>query len=218
MALSAMLVFWVTLVAPVIFRLEAAPIAKLSIVIYPPISAVLVWIATRLAFGATVRGRSFQLLLAGMLALLLGDVAYIPLETHLLSAAPGNLLELPYALAYALLGAAILHPSMRNAVRPAPPATSRQDTRFALIAFALLTPSMMLLVWSPITNIERIVVGVLAVVLEVAAIARVVLAARAQDTVEQRLAYRASRDELTGLINRPAALELIDEALSLIHI
>ncbi len=213
MALSAMLVFWVTLVAPVIFRLEAAPIAKLSIVIYPPISALLVWIATRLAFGATVRGRSFQLLLAGMLALLIGDVAYVPLETRLLSGAPGNMLELPYALAYALLGAAILHPSMRNAVRPAPSATSRQDARFALIAVALLTPSMMLLVWSPLTTTERIVVGVLAVVLEVAAIARVVLAARAQNAVEQRLAYRASRDELTGLFNRSAALELIDEAL-----
>jgi diguanylate cyclase (GGDEF)-like protein len=213
MALSAMLVFWVTLVAPVIFRLEAAPIAKLSIVIYPPISAGLVWIAARLAFGATVRGRSFQLLLAGMLALLIGDVAYVPLETHLLSAAPAKLLELPYALAYALLGAAILHPSMRNAVRPAAPATTRQEARFALIAVALLTPSMMLLVWSPLTNTERIVVGALAVVLEVAAIARVVLAARAQDAVEQRLAYRASRDELTGLINRPAALDLIDEVL-----
>lgn len=214
MALSVMLVFWVTLIAPIAFALDAAPVAKFSIGIYPVISAALVWIAARLAFGASIRGRSHQLLLAGMLALLVGDVAYVPLEMNLLDGVPRNVFDVPYALAYALLGTAILHPSMRNTVRPpAADVGGRQEARFALIGVALLTPAVMLLVWSPRTTTERVIVAGLAIVLEIAAITRVVLAARAQATVERRLAHRASHDELTGLLNRAAALELVNEVL-----
>ena len=214
MTLSAMLTGWVVLVAPILFRLDAAPIAKLSIVVYPPISAGLVSIAARLAFGTTVRGRAQNLLLAGMLALLIGDVAYIPLETQLIESMPGRLLELPYAMAYILISAGALHPSVVDTVRATSRAPSATTNRFALLAVAFLTPALMLLVWSPTSSIERVVVGTLAVGLAVSAITRVITAARGQALVEQRLAHRAVTDELTGLLNRTGIMELIDRRLT----
>jgi diguanylate cyclase (GGDEF)-like protein len=211
LAVSAMLFCWVALIAPVLYGLDAAPIAKLSILVYPPISAFLVSIAARLSFSGTSSGAAHRLLLSGMLLLLVGDVAYIPLEAHLFDSLPGRVLELPYALAYGFIGAAALHPTMRDAVRTRLTSTKRTEVRFALIGIALLTPALMLLVWSPNSVVERIVVGGLAVALEVSAVARVVIAARGQAEVEARLAYRATHDELTGLMNRAAIRDLLDQ-------
>jgi len=213
LALSSMLVCWVALIAPVLFRLDAAPVAKMSIAIYPPISAFLVWVAARLAFGTSVRGTSQRLLLLGTMALLIGDVAYVPLEAGLVERLPGRVLELPYGLAYALIGAAALHPSMLDTVRRKAAMPANDDGRFVLIAMALMTPALMLFVWSPGTVVERIVVALLAVALATAAILRVVRAAHAQAVVEERLARRATTDELTGLLNRTAVQELVNRCL-----
>ncbi len=217
MTMSALLVSWVTLVAPVLFRLDAAPIAKVSIVIYPPISAGLVFIAARLAFGSAERGRAQNLLLLGMLAILMGDVAYIPLETHVFTDLPGRVLELPYALAYTLIGAAALHPSMADTVRARRQTGARTNHRFALVAMALMTPAMMLLVWSPMSTVERVVVGLLAIGLAITAIVRVVFAAQAQAEVEEDLSHRAVTDELTGMLNRTGMIELVDRRLDEAH-
>ena len=214
MGLSAMLTCWVLLVSPVIFRLDAAPIAKAAIVIYPPISALLVSIAARLAFSYSSRSPAHNLLLVGMLALLIGDVAYIPLETHLIEDAPGRLLELPYALAYVIISTAALHPSVVDTVRPTSSVPSAGVHRFGFVAAAFLTPAIMVLLWSPASAIERVVVGALAVGLAVAALTRIVTAARGQAAVEQRLAHRAISDELTGLRNRTGAVELLDRHLA----
>lgn len=213
LAISSMLICWVGLIAPVLFRLDAAWVAKASIVVYPPISAFLVFVAARLEFGTAVRGTSQRLLLIGMMALLVGDAAYVPLETGLVDRLPGRLLEFPYALAYALVGASALHPSMLDTVRRKAFGPATDDRRFALIAMALLTPALMMFVWSPGTVLERVVVGVLAVVLATAAIVRVVRAAQAQAVVEERLERQATTDELTGLLNRPAVLELVNRHL-----
>jgi diguanylate cyclase (GGDEF)-like protein len=211
LSLSVMLFFWVALIAPVLYHLEAAPIAKLSILVYPPISAFLVSIAARLSFSGTSSGAAHRLLLTCMLLLLAGDVAFVPLEAHLFEWLPGRVLELPYALAYGFIGAAALHPTMRDTVRTRVTSMKRNEGRFALIGVALVTPALMLLVWTPNSVVERIVVGALALVLEVSAVARVVLAARSQAEVEARLAYRATHDELTGLMNRAAVRDLLDE-------
>jgi diguanylate cyclase (GGDEF)-like protein len=112
-----------------------------------------------------------------------------------------------------LISAAALHPSMLDTVRRKTSGPATDDGRFVLIAVSLLTPALMMFVWSPSTMLERGVVGSLAVVLATAAIVRVVLAARAQAAVEQRLERQATTDELTGLINRPAALELVNRQL-----
>lgn len=213
LAISSMLICWVALIAPVLFRLDAAWIAKISIVVYPPISAFLVFVAARLAFGTAVRGTSQRLLLTGMMALLIGDAAYVPLEAGLVDHLPGRLLELPYALAYALISAAALHPSMLDTVRRKTSGPARDERRFVLIAVSLLTPALMLFAWSPSTFVERVVVGSLTVVLATAAMFRVVLAARAQAAVEERLERQATTDELTGLINRAAALERVNRHL-----
>lgn len=213
LAISSMLICWVALIAPVLFRLEAAWIAKVSIVMYPPISAYLVFVAARLAFGTAVRGTAQRLLLVGMMSLLVGDAAYVPLEAGLVDHLPGRLLELPYAIAYVLIGAAALHPSMLDTVRRKTSGPATDERRFVLIAVSLLTPALMMFVWSPSTIVERMVLGNLAIGLAAAAIVRVVRAARAQAVVEERLERQATTDELTGLINRPAALELLNRQL-----
>ena len=213
LTMSTMLVLWVALIAPVLFNVDAAPIAKLSILVYPPISALLVSIAARLAFGTATRGRSQRLLLAGMLAMLVGDVAFVLLETELVGGFPPRLLEAPYAIAYALIGSAALHPSMLDTVRRKAVGAPRTERRLLLIAIALMTPAIALFVWSPRSLLERTVVGGLAVALATTAIIRVVLAARSQAAVEHRLARRATSDELTGLANRTAMHEIVNQQL-----
>ena len=59
------------------------------------------------------RSTAFRLVMCSLVCLLLGDVVYMLVDGRLI-ASPGDLLDVPYALAFALFIAAVLHPSMRG--------------------------------------------------------------------------------------------------------
>ena len=99
-------------------RRTATPGCRRSspIAIYPPLSALLVTIACRLAFGSSRRSPSHQMVFVGMVCLLVGDIVFAMEEVGTLSI--GRFYELPFLVASALFGAAALHPSMRHLNRP----------------------------------------------------------------------------------------------------
>ena len=115
LAVGALLLGWTVLSDTLLVDLDAATQAKLGILSYPPISVVLVALAARLAFSPGRQIVSYRILLAGMVGLLFGDLLYLFVEAGAVSL-PGDLANLPYALAYVVAGAATLHPSMTRVV------------------------------------------------------------------------------------------------------
>src|SRR5947208_166215 len=75
-------------------------------------------VAARLAFSTGKRRPfSYGLLLGAGAAVLVGDVVYMLVETHVLTL-PQRVFDVPYALAFVLFIGTVLHPSMRELTEP----------------------------------------------------------------------------------------------------
>jgi diguanylate cyclase len=213
LGLGTALVAWAFVLQPLIGRDGAAVVARVSIGAAAPLSLCLVALAARLAFMPGPRQASRTLLLFAMSMMLAGDTAYIFVETGRVHWSQG-VLDLPYAIAYALMGAAALHPSMRHITDPIKGRSPHFGAwRLGLVACALVVPAGMLAVWSPSDPADRIITASFTIVLSALAAARVVWAVRAQAHSEVRLAHRATHDDLTGLPNRTLVLAHTDSLI-----
>jgi two-component system cell cycle response regulator len=107
---------------------------------------VVLSVALRLALGAGARTVAYRLLLAGLVAMLIGDAVY-GLQSLNDTFSESGISNGVVMMSYVLLGAAALHPSMRLLDRRAPvtdPVTSRM--RLAALTGAVLLPLVILLV------------------------------------------------------------------------
>ncbi|MCU1504779.1 MAG: hypothetical protein JWM12_4133 [Ilumatobacteraceae bacterium] len=211
-SLGALLLAWVFAVGPSLADVTAWLPAQIAIAIYPPLSALLVTIGCRLAFGSGKRSASHQMVFVGTVCLLVGDIAFAMEEVGTLSV--GRVYELPFLIASSLFGAAALHPSMRHLSRPS--GTRRGNLtngRVVMLAVALLMPAVVAAVVPAATTSAKWFLGVNLCALALAAAARLLFTVREQSMSEARLAYQATHDELTGLPNRTLALEHIESRL-----
>ncbi|HUX69907.1 MAG TPA: GGDEF domain-containing protein [Cellulomonadaceae bacterium] len=148
---------------------------------------------------------------------LVGTVAR--LVTRSPSGASAWWVELVWIVAYTALGAAVLHPS-RDDLPRAPRRTPRvgdslSPERLVFLGVALsLNPAITVLMalGDRIVDLELLSVTSLALVPLV--LARIALLARRQASAEASLRHLATHDELTGLLNRRAALSEVDAALA----
>jgi diguanylate cyclase (GGDEF)-like protein len=210
---GVLMLLWVTLVSPYLADHTVSLLVRVFYALFPATDALLVFVLARLAFATDTRVPSLVLLVGAMVALLVGDLSYA-LVTAKLVALPASALAAPYVVMYGLLGAAVLHPSMRlltepavRGIRPLP-----RSRLFAMLT-AMLVPTATLLIRPFIAFTDRaaFVVGLLVVVgLSYWRMARAV---REHAVSEQRLAYLASHDALTGLANRNLAVERLNELL-----
>jgi diguanylate cyclase (GGDEF)-like protein len=213
LALGSFVASWTYLIDPVFSTREAAPIAIVAISVYPMLSAFSVSIAARLAFGPGERNVSHRLLVAGMGALVIGDVAWFLTDAGVIDP-PSKIVDLPYGLTYALIAAAQLHPSMRDVSQPLTVQRGHlQRSRVALVGLALLSPALVLPFWSPSNVLERLLVPALLAGMVAVAIARLVSSAQAQSRSEARFAHLATHDQLTGLPNRLLVYDFIESAV-----
>jgi signal transduction histidine kinase len=132
---------WVYLIQPQLQASTLSLAGRAATVAYPLVDVVLVGILARMAFAPRARRPAFWLLAAGLLAQLVGDVAYTVAVLH--GTFTFQSAALPtYMLSWGFVGAAALHPSMATLSDPARRPDDRGERgRLVPLALAALTPS-----------------------------------------------------------------------------
>jgi diguanylate cyclase (GGDEF)-like protein len=187
------------------------------VAVYPVLDVVLLALLALLAFTARERSPSLVLVSGAMLSLLVGDIGYNLLGSRGQLTAP-PVFDAPYLVAFGLLGAAALHPSMRwvgAGHHERVQAWSWQ--RLAVLVPALLVPSLLIIPDANLPLFVRWVQALGATGLVAAIVVRAGRAVREQSASRRVFEHLATHDALTGLANRPALNELLEQELALGH-
>lgn len=213
-ALAAMTLAWIFLINPALSHEHAPLRVRLLLACYPPLSVFIVAMIARLAFNSgRRRPLSYGLLLGAGTTMLVGDVVYMLVETHVLTM-PQYVFDVPYAIALVLFIGAVLHPSMRELTDPLPPdELAPTKGRLAFVAVALGLPALITVTRVDAEATDRIALGIIIMALTLAAAWRMFRALRAYARSEERLTHAATHDALTGLPNRAYAQEQLNSLL-----
>jgi diguanylate cyclase (GGDEF)-like protein len=212
-ALAALALAWIFLMSRVVDAHGAPTLIRVLVAAYPPLSVFLVALGTRLTF---VQGRrsplAVRIVLASLGCMLVGDVIYMLVEIG--SVPNSHLVVLPYALAYIGMTMAALHPTMRLMTEPAlTDDETRPSARLAVVAFALCVPAVVS-VYPSEKGTDQLVLAAIVVAMTATAALRMFRALREHADSEERLAYQATHDQLTGLPNRDLVRHRLSQALA----
>jgi diguanylate cyclase (GGDEF)-like protein len=213
-ALAAMALAWIFLINPTLFHEQAPLPVRFLLSCYPPLSVFIVAMIARLAFNTGKRRPlSYGLLLGAGMTMLVGDVVYMLLETHVVTL-PQHVFDVPYALSSVLFIGAVLHPSMRELTEPLP-ADELAPTkgRLAFVAVALAFPALITVIRVDAEAGDRVAFGIIIMALTLAAAWRMFRALRAYARSEEELTHAATHDALTGLPNRAYAQDHLNSLL-----
>lgn len=213
------LLTWAFIAGPIISDLGSEGTGDVVALSYLAADLVLVALLMRLVTGQGTWSPSFVLLIGGSGCLLAADAIFAAAPTSGAAVVESNLLWLS---AYALWGSAALHPDMTRLTQPVPvgptPFTSR---RLALLGGVVLLPTA-LLVLRTVLDLD---IGLVALIVGAAILSLLVMArmacdideitatAHQRDVLREDLVHRATRDDVTGVANRPFILEQITSAL-----
>jgi diguanylate cyclase (GGDEF)-like protein/PAS domain S-box-containing protein len=128
---------WVYLMAPYAHDQTLKLGTKLTSIAYPLMDILVLGVVLRLAVGSRRRGLAFAFLVCGTAMLLLTDTIYGWKLLHG-GYTTGGILDVGWAVFYALLGAAALHPSMRHLTERTVEPDDRL-TRYRLLALTCAT-------------------------------------------------------------------------------
>jgi diguanylate cyclase len=202
------LLSWVFLIRPVADDSSLPLVARMVSIAYPVGDILVLAMVTRLLVGAGSRALAFRLLAGAMLLYLAGDAIWAVINYVGLEPGPAavRLLQMNFLAAYVLIGAAGLHPSVREVGEPATRRTLRLGPALlALLTLAsLLAPAVLAYqVWRrDVTDGVAIVVGSVALFLLV--VTRMAQLLRQIERQSRQLSELVRVDELTGLPNRRA--------------
>ncbi len=195
---------WVYLMAPYAHDHTLTLGTKLTSIAYPVMDIMVLGVVLRMAVGGRRRGAAFGFLLTGQAMLLLTDSIYGWKLLHG-GYATGGVLDIGWAAFYALLGAAALHPSMRQLAEPAPdPGDRLSRYRLALLSGATLTAPILLLVhgsWGG--SLDGYVLVATSVILFALVLLRMTgLVHRNEEAVRREAALRMGGEALVAAISR----------------
>ena len=207
----------IVLVAGAVVAVDLFTVPTMSLNVLPPSYAMLqglypvvdvgwLFVCVLLAWTTALRVTSYWFVVLAALGVLVGDVGYARIGTHgHLVGSP--LLDLPFVLAFALLGASALHPSVRSLSDvQRRPVQAWSAARLLVLAPALAVPPVFMLVRPTGSAAEPYVVAVGAFTITIALLARAVGAVNAYARNQEGLRRAARRDPLTGLLNRTGLL------------
>jgi diguanylate cyclase (GGDEF)-like protein len=153
-ASSALFVSWATVMGPAITAHSGSPLVRVSTAAYPVVDVLLASLVLSLATRAPARDRWQWLLLgSGITMMALTNHVYaINAETYV----PGTLLDLGWAIAFALLALAALAPDAGEVLRPAQEhrlRVVRQAVPYVPAAVALVTAAAMDVTGDPVLRL-----------------------------------------------------------------
>ncbi|HEX8629221.1 MAG TPA: EAL domain-containing protein [Catenuloplanes sp.] len=184
--------------------IENRPMALMSLLagIYPLFDICLLLLAINLTFTTAVWLPSLVTLMGTTLLLVSGDLAYaIVGVSGQLYTSP--LLDLPFLLAYTLMGVTALHPSVAQLGRATSPAVQAWSwRRMLLIAPAMAVPFALVAGLPRPSTPERAGIAIGGSLMVALLLARAVSAVQAQVAAQLQSRHQAMHDPLTGLPNR----------------
>ncbi|HSW42399.1 MAG TPA: EAL domain-containing protein [Patescibacteria group bacterium] len=220
LAVACALVGWIALVRPV-FDGATDPLALAISAAYPLGDLVIVGAAIGLLAAPGARTASMALLIASVVLLFVADVTYLVQAAEGAYAA-GSILDGLWMLSYVAVGAAALHPSMRDVAAPHPvPVVWLSRIRLASLAVATLTgPGLVVLAdlgWQadvPLLATGSAVLSLLVLVRLSGVVRALARDNAARRSLEDELSYRATHDPLTGLANRRRFVSYLETVLT----
>ncbi|WP_245717204.1 GGDEF domain-containing protein [Nocardia jejuensis] len=206
--LGALLLSWTFLISPILHRSGGLSFTTITAVTYPIVDALLLTVIAHSVVTSARSAPSLRLVYVAMLVILAGDIGY-NLETAG-SAELGRQMQLmPLQLAYTLVGAAALHPTMVELGGPREIHAHRSRQRASIIAIVMIVAALVPVVGSSLDTVDRIVVSSLFALLLGGVLLRSERAIERSARSERRAQYQADHDMLTGLLNRAALLRAL---------
>lgn len=212
------LLCWVFLIRPSVLGEADSMIARVVVIAYPVADVVVLAMVVRLLIGAGTRSASFTLLVSSVIALLAGDIGWA--VTYQLGGPPAyvrdHLLDMTLLVAYALFGAAALHPSVRDV------GEETQTTAIArlspwmlglLTTASLIAPCVLLVEVHNDQITDGVAIAVCSAALFLLVVTRMAQLLRQVEAQAGHLRELARVDELTGLPNRRTWSSDIAEAV-----
>jgi diguanylate cyclase (GGDEF)-like protein len=199
------LLSWVFLMKPAATDSSLSLVGRIISVAYPAADVLLLALVARLLVGAGARNTAFRLLAGSILVMLVGDVGFAVLS-YADAFTPNNAVNITWLLAYALFGAAALHPSI---VALSERATERQRRltrrRLSLLTGVSLVAPILLLgqAWGR-SGIDAAAIGIGSIALFLLVVARMAGLIRQVEQQAAQLERLAQHDPLTGAANRRA--------------
>lgn len=181
---------------------------------YPLADVLLVAGVTWLALTGVTRSRAAQWLAGGLAFTLVLDLFFALTRDE--SGWIATATDAAYAVSYGVLALGFTHPSLRESdLRPAADDSKRlHPARVVALGVALFVAPLTALITKPSDGVryQLFLMGVTAVTAGVV-LARFTYAVRGEEAARSEALYRASRDELTGLLNRHSLLEAVNAAV-----
>jgi len=136
---------WALIIEPLLHAPATSTAERAWSIAHPVVDLVLLAAVARLLFGLETRSASTALMGAGVLLFVTADVGFV-LSQRLDAYAEGGLIDLSFLVAYALIGASAVDPSMASELMPATLTTKLRSTRVTVLLGAALVPPLTLVV------------------------------------------------------------------------
>lgn len=228
---GAVVAAWLPLLEPYVHDTGLTNAQRVTALAYPCMDLVLLLLVIHQLSSGRGRTTPHRLVLVSLVGLLLADVAF-GIRSLDGTYRSGELTDIGWLVSYLALGAAALHPSMAALTARRPPVvTSAQRRALALAVPAMAPPALLLLLVlrKDLTGDGAggiLVASAAAVIFLLSALRgrglfaelqarEAVLEATLHDRerLAEELRSRATRCDLTGLVNRTGFLELVTTAL-----